>query len=181
MNIAPLQPDSIVFEDVSVQVRLNEQNTCTMAPGFNFQGVNFSCEVGHGNIEKNEGGDGPYAMLVSVRLQIDNASGNPAPYNVHVKVSGIFNWLEKSTEEIARKDLIVVNGASILYGAIREMVLSITSRSIAGALTLPSFNFLDNKPSETAITSTEGVAMVPKKTSPRKVRAVTKNKEKEEN
>ncbi len=44
-------------------------------------------------------------------------------------------------------DLIVVNGASMIYGSIREMISNVTSRSMAGPLLLPSLSFIDSKPS----------------------------------
>jgi preprotein translocase subunit SecB len=42
-----------------------------------------------------------------------------------------------------RRVLALVNGASLLYGTVREMVSSITSRSAHGPLLLPSLNFQD--------------------------------------
>jgi preprotein translocase subunit SecB len=156
MKVSPLQPESIVFDNVCVQVRFDQDNNCLTAPDFDFQGVNFNCDVGHGDIEVGDDVDQSQRMLVSIRVQVENQSGKLAPYKLDVKVSGIFKWLDTETEPILRKDLMVVNGAAILYGSVREMVLTITSRSIPGALTLPSFNFIDDKPSD-AVESELGV------------------------
>jgi preprotein translocase subunit SecB len=55
-----------------------------------------------------------------------------------------------------RRVRALVNGASLLYGAVREMVSTITSRSAHGPLLLPSLNFQDlasHKPDEVAPTA----------------------------
>ena len=62
------------------------------------------------------------------------------PYRGHVEMIGWFavseKWPEDKTEE-----LVKVNGASILYGAIREMLLTVTARSSHDAFMLPTMSF----------------------------------------
>lgn len=147
MQVAPLQPKGIVFEEVSIQVMLDEDNSPISTENFDFQSVRVNCEVGFADMEHQGDKSTDDSMLVSVRLNIPNDEGKKAPYKVNVAVTGIFKWLNKTTPRVERRDLTVVNGATILYGAIREMVLTVTSRSIPGSMLLPSFNFLDNKPS----------------------------------
>ena len=149
MNIAPLQPKGIVFQEVSVQANLDEHENPMPTENFDFSGVRISCEVGHGDVERADGEEleSSSSMLVSIKFSILNTEGKKAPYNVKVVATGIFTWIGKETAAEERRDLTVVNGASILFGAIREMVLNVTSRSMSGTMLLPSFNFLDNKPS----------------------------------
>ena len=147
MKVAPLQPKGIAFEEISIECARDEHGNPIPAVDFDFQNVRLQCEVGHADYEENSERPTGDSMLVSVRLKIENSEGKTAPYKMNVAVSGLFKWLPKDTGVEKRKDLIVVNGATILYGAIREMTLTVTSRSTSGPLLLPAVNFEDNRPS----------------------------------
>lgn len=147
MRVAPLQPKGIAFEEVSIQCARDANGNSVPAIDFDFQNVRLQCEVGHAEYEEDATAPTGDSMLVSVRLTIDNTVGKIAPYTVNVSVSGLFKWLNKEITGEKRKDLIVVNGATILYGSIREMTLSVTSRSASGPMLLPAVNFEDNRPS----------------------------------
>lgn len=163
MRIAPLQPEALVFEKINIETVLNEDGSPTLAPGFDFQGVNFGCSVEHGELNSTEPNsvDNDDTVLVRIDVQIDNHSGKPAPYAIRIVAVGIFHWLDKKVGAEERIDLIVVNGASMLYASARELVLSLTSRSVPGALLLPSFNFLDSKPSLAKVKTSEAPAQIP--------------------
>lgn len=147
MNIAPLQPRGIVFEEISIKVLPDENGDLVFAEQFDFSGVNIKCDVGHAGVENDEGVVSETTMLVGVNIFISNETGKKAPYSVHVSTKGFFEWVGQKNDPVEIRDLIVVNGASILYGVIREMVSNVTSRSAAGPLLLPSVSFIDNKPS----------------------------------
>ena len=147
MRVSPLQPKGHVFEEVSVQVQFDENSNPIPAIGFDFAGVRISCDVGHADVEEDDSAPSNDTMLVSLRFRILNEEGKKCPYKVTIAASGIFKWLTKETEQEKRRDLTVVNGATILYGAIREMVLTVTARSVSGQLLLPAVNFEDNRPS----------------------------------
>jgi len=147
MNIAPLQPRGIVFEEVSIKVVPDENNNLVLADQFDFGGVNIRCDVGHARISDDQSNISDSTMWVSVDIFLTNETGKKAPYSVHVGAKGAFEWVGKKNDPVETLDLIVVNGASILYGAIREMVSNVTSRGMAGPLLLPSLSFIDNKPS----------------------------------
>ena len=66
-----------------------------------------------------------------------------APYAIAVSVRGVVRMhltLEANQAE-ERRVRAMVNGVSLLYGVVREMVNTITSRSVHGLLLLPSMNF----------------------------------------
>nr|WP_281719944.1 protein-export chaperone SecB [Nitrosomonas nitrosa] len=84
----------------------------------------------------------PSSYGVMLRIVIENKSGKIAPYDIDVCVTGHFKISKKVPKE-QRENLITVNGCSMLYGAIREQVMTITSRSIHGTLVLPTVNFQD--------------------------------------
>jgi preprotein translocase subunit SecB len=82
---------------------------------------------------------------VKLTLRVRPKEGTQAPYNIQVSVRGIVRMhltqVQGQAEE--RRVRALVNGASLLYGAVREMVSTITSRSAHGPLLLPSLNFQD--------------------------------------
>jgi preprotein translocase subunit SecB len=95
---------------------------------------------------------------VKLTLRVGPKEDAQAPYNIQVSVRGIVRMhltqVDGQAEE--RRVRALVNGASLLYGAVREMVSTITSRSAHGPLLLPSLNFQDlasHKPDEVAPTA----------------------------
>jgi len=78
------------------------------------------------------------------QVQVD-LSSNPdftesAPYDLHFTAIGLFR-LDESFEHNNLERLIRVNGASVLYSAMREFVALFTSRAPWGAVKLPTVNF----------------------------------------
>jgi preprotein translocase subunit SecB len=65
---------------------------------------------------------------------------NPFLYDLEVIVIGIVEVRAELPEE-QKKQIAVVNGFSILYGAVREMVINLTCRSPYGPLTIPTITF----------------------------------------
>lgn len=68
-----------------------------------------------------------------------------APYRVEVAIRGVVRMhltqVAGQTEE--RRVLALVNGVSLLYGVVREMIANTTTRSVHGQMLLPSLNFSD--------------------------------------
>ena len=104
-----------------------------------FNNVEFSSEVALQ--------DGPQASHngrepVGLRLKINIKRGESKifPYEISIDIVGIFD-----ISALPEKDpiaLLLVNGTSMLYGALREMLLSITARCMHGQVMLPSVHFL---------------------------------------
>jgi preprotein translocase subunit SecB len=136
----------IVYKHVSV--RESENEAVHAALGFDFQGVKIRSKVGFAAKKGQE--KNPEDFLVDLGIAIENVEGKASPYSIDVRVLGVFRALPSLAIE-RREDLVAVNGASILYGVIREMVASLTSRFRAGPLTLPGMNFEDHAPSKGAI------------------------------
>jgi preprotein translocase subunit SecB len=143
MRPSPLQLRHVVYKKVSVAPRSSEESGAP-GEGFDFEGVNLRSKIGTALKEGQE--DDPRDYLVDLEIVIDNNLGKPTPYEIDVGVIGIFNVLPSLPKD-RREDLVTVNGASILYGVIRELVLNLTSRFPNGALTLPGMNFEDSAPS----------------------------------
>jgi preprotein translocase subunit SecB len=109
------------------------------AGSFDWQGVNIGIQTNH---ERRK--DGSHFLFL--RFIVDNEKGKQAPYVIDVRVMGRFDYVGPDPEDKAT-DLVVVNGLSILYGAIREMCTIVTARMPYGAICLPGANFMDHRPS----------------------------------
>ncbi|MCP5531972.1 MAG: protein-export chaperone SecB [Akkermansiaceae bacterium] len=66
------------------------------------------------------------------------------PYRGVIRAAGYFR-IAKAYPEQNRETLIKVTGASILYGACREMLANLTARSSHGMISLPSVSFIERK------------------------------------
>lgn len=79
-----------------------------------------------------------------IRLDVDIANPSAdlhAPYTGRLEFFGKFRLAAEIPED--RRLLMVSNhGASILYGAVREMVANLTARMPHGMITLPAMSFI---------------------------------------
>lgn len=82
---------------------------------------------------------------VRLTLRVAPKEENQAPYNVQIAVRGVvrMHLTQALNQAQERRMRARVNGISSLYGVVREMVSSITSRSAHGAMLLPSLSFAD--------------------------------------
>lgn len=150
MKASPVQLMQLMFKHVRVEMDPEHQAPQMINPltdVFTFEGVNLSSEVGIGEADMNHERGRVY--FVELRVAVDNVP-NPAsarqrfaPYKIDVAVEGLV-LIPKGAEELADpQDLAAVNGASMLWGAVREQVTTITSRMRAGPVVMPSMNFHD--------------------------------------
>ncbi|WP_143066166.1 protein-export chaperone SecB [Burkholderia cepacia] len=159
MELSPLQLVNFRFLKVLIEPATSPDignPLPRIETAFDFGGVQVQLELGHGHVDPvtpAANGEGeaveiqPYALTMGIRLL--GAEGKVAPYRIDVKCVGYFNILTKAfPDEARRQDVVVVNGASMLYGTIREMVSNITARSWHGELLLPSMNFGNDAPNK---------------------------------
>lgn len=108
---------------------------------------------------------------IKLTLRVGPKEDKQAPYQIQITVRGVVRMhLKLATGQAEeRRVRALVNGVSLLYGVVREMVSNITSRSTHGQLLLPSLNFADiasQKPEE--IASMQAPALASAKTKARK-------------
>lgn len=169
MKASPVQLMQLMFKHVRVDFDPEHQAPEVINPltsVFTFDGVSLSSEVGIGEADMNHERGRVY--FVELRAVVDNVP-NPkatnqrfAPYKIDVAVEGLI-LIPKGAEQVGDpEDLAAVNGASMLWGAIREQVTTITSRMRAGPVVMPSMNFHDLKKENGAPPEPAAAAVVTK-------------------
>ena len=182
MNISPVQLVHLTFHRISVETDAEHYAGATAdsvdAHGM-FDGVVVRTGATKRRIDKEDHRGIPY--FLTLRLLIDNDAdpSNPiqkfSPYKVDVEAGGVVIVAQGADALGDLEDLVTVNGLSLIWGAIREQVATLTSRMPAGTALLPSVNFLDmRKGAEADVASTSGREKSPDKaakTTPKRTRA----------
>jgi preprotein translocase subunit SecB len=137
VSSSPLQLKQIIFSKVEVEA---VDNDSAFDADFDFNGVVINTEIMTA-IKEGEEAD-PQNFIVALKYEIPNEEGQEkiAPYTIALEAQGWFE-LAPIYDVEKRKDMVTINGASMIVGAMREMVSQITGRSINGPLTLPSLRF----------------------------------------
>lgn len=151
MRTAPIQLSQISFRRVNVELdaaRVPEDGSVPQDVSFDFDGVNVATHVSFSPADESEAAG--TAFFLALRVVIDNqVSGEKdlrfSPYLVDIEAGAVVRALP-GTEDLGDvEDLVVVNGTSLLWSAIREQVSNLTARMPAGAVMLPTVNFHDLK------------------------------------
>jgi preprotein translocase subunit SecB len=154
MKRSPLQLKHLLFQKVFVDAavtNMEDENEAeeNEAIEFDFEGVSIDSNI---DIKcQDEASIEPSCYVVHYAFRINNEEGKKCPYLIECIVSGLFEVVGKVPKE-ERETFVKVNGTTLLFGAIREQIASITSRSINGMLLLPTVNFLDLKKPKPEIT-----------------------------
>jgi preprotein translocase subunit SecB len=82
---------------------------------------------------------------IKLTLRVAPKEDKQAPYNVQISVRGVvrMHLTQEVNQAEERRVRALVNGVSLLYGVVRELVSNITSRSANGGMLLPSLSFAD--------------------------------------
>ena len=143
MRASVIQLKQVVFQRIFVEVNEPvEGETPVDATGFDFRGARFNVALDAGPAP-GDSGDDPHSFVVALAIGLEQTDEKPVPYRVDVAALGLVE-VSDIIEVAKRRDLALVNGASLVYGAIRELVTTLTGRSVAGSLVLPTADFRDH-------------------------------------
>lgn len=152
MMPSPIQLLQLTFKRIAVEIDTRHappEAPNPMTTVFVFDGVSITTEVGLGEIDMAHE-RGPI-YLVSLRVLVDNqpADDEPnrkfSPYLIDIEAAGVV-LLPNGAEKLGPPaDLVTVNGAALLWSAIREQLLTLTSRMPVGPVMLPTVHFHDLK------------------------------------
>lgn len=82
--------------------------------------------------------------MIHLVLKASPKEGKPFPYTFSVGADAVLTYHGKR-DNSERQEFILVNGTSMLYSAVREVLFSLTFRFPVGPMMLPSANFIDLK------------------------------------
>lgn len=144
MQLSPLQLLEYTFDGVSVMPVEGYVADPAFSPGLVFFPGKLAMSADTGLALLAE--EASYSDFgVRLTLRVSPKEDAQAPYIIQVSVRGVvrMHLTQAAGQAEERRVRALVNGASLLYGAVREMVSTITSRSAHGPLLLPSLNFAD--------------------------------------
>jgi preprotein translocase subunit SecB len=97
----------------------------------------ISVELGHSDALSI-----PWVALLTVTVTVPE-EGPPPPYSVDMRAVGHFKWEGDAETDpgVPVERVVGINGASLLYSGIREMVAMITGRGPWGPMLLPTVDF----------------------------------------
>ncbi|MFS8083877.1 MAG: hypothetical protein ACMG51_10525 [Ginsengibacter sp.] len=133
MNPSPLTFLDLKFFRVKIETDFRSK---IKAEDFDFFGATLGWSVKHGR-EENDG-----SWWVAVGFVVSNENSEViCPYTIDVQALGSFSVSEKWAIE-KHEQLVYENGAALVYGAIRDMVSTVTARSLPGGIMLPTPTFV---------------------------------------
>lgn len=103
-----------------------------------FNQVEFSSEVQH--LEMKDEGSEKLKHGLALKLSVDRGENKNFPYAINLEVVGVFDASDLPAER--QVPLVLVNGASMLYSSLREVLLMLTQRCMHGPVMLPSVHFV---------------------------------------
>lgn len=136
MKRLPLRLRHYAFDDIALKTHFD-------APDADSVGADGSVEdetVVEVETEFLLNPDHPDDFMVVMTVRIGAPDRPTHGYSGHVSVRGVFTIGPKTAKE--RRDVFITNAApSMLYGAVREFVLTLSGRGPLGPLTLPPVEF----------------------------------------
>ena len=107
-----------------------------------------------------------FLLILTIELG-SNTPDQESPYTARLTVEGEFE-VSGTFKAGSPNDLVNVTGASMLYGACREMLANLTARSTHGMSTLPSVSFASAKRVTSSAAKKKTVKKAAKKSTKRK-------------
>jgi preprotein translocase subunit SecB len=99
----------------------------------------LNCQLEAGRDVEN-----PKRFQVLLRVKLGSTPEKKATYTGEFHAVGLFHVAETWPAD-KREDLLESNGAAVLYGAVRELVLNLTARGPWPPITLSAFSFVPAK------------------------------------
>lgn len=132
MRRVPLQLDGYVFTKLLVEA--NTDFDPEKQQDIGQSDIDFSMGIA---VSKDK--DNPNLYQIEIKIENLHSKTITLPYTIEAKVVGVFSVDPKFKHDDLDR-LVQINGASMLFGAAREQILTITGRGPFGSLKLPTIN-----------------------------------------
>ncbi len=129
MKSAPLQLDYSFPRKVFIETTVGEKEITT----------DFASNC---HLEFGQNKDNPRQWQVMLRVDFGGKDNLIATYKGNVEYVGFFTVSDEFPEDSMNR-LVTINGPSMLYGAIRELLHLLTGRGPHSPLILPTISFID--------------------------------------
>jgi preprotein translocase subunit SecB len=142
-NKSPLKLDFHFFPSLHIVANQN-LDPAELNSAEHFEDYDIETEV---NILRNE--NDPFNFQITLEIKYDNIELKKA-YEFELKIVGFFN-IDKNQKDDQFEKCVNILGPSILYGAAREFLLTITNRGPYPPVYLPTVSFvpaIDNSQEE---------------------------------
>jgi hypothetical protein len=150
MKTSPVQMLQLFFNNVSVEYDVQHAPKTLPNPltsVITLEGVGLTAEVS--TVEADTSHEHGQIYLVAMRLAVGNETEDEAssqvysPYKINIDAKALVLILKGAEKIDTPQNLAAVNGASLIWSAIRDQVLNLTSRMPAGPVMLPTVTFQD--------------------------------------
>lgn len=171
MKPSPVQLLQLVFDKVLVELDPNHAppEPYGLSAPFSFNGVILRTAVGFAELDGAPAD--AHLFEVSLELIVENKKSKEkkktqqfSPYLLHLKARCLVRLLKAASKLGPPQDLAAVNGAALIWSAMREQVAATTARMQAGQILLPTVHFQDlrtdlkangNQPAQDVLSSSE--------------------------
>lgn len=140
MQPSPLSLDHYQLVEVEIRPENGYEAKADVYP--DFDGADFESRIDFGS--RADQVDEVRQFTVRLFLTGKPKEGGIFPYRFDLGVQGFFT-VDPSVEPNKRIDFVLVNGAALLYGVLRDLLLTLTCRFENGPIMLPTVNFLNLK------------------------------------
>lgn len=142
MKLSPLQLKHYFLTDLSLETNPEttpdnyQLESREIYPDFDCDGLESKVELSADPEEK----DDPRKFMIHLAVEYKPVKGNIFPYKFKAKIIGFFEFSHDGELE-ERKRMVIINGTGILYGILRDKLLSLSSQFTFGAIMLPAADF----------------------------------------
>lgn len=156
MKPSPIQLQQLSFRRISIEADLDRENG---RDGDNFRAtdgelafedVSIATRVAHSKVDDAEG---DYFVLLHVIVKNAPEESDPSSrasvYSIDIEAGALIRVVEPIRARPDVLDIVIINGAALLWSAIREQVANLTARMPPGLATLPTVHFQDLKQATT--------------------------------
>lgn len=153
MKASPVQLVQLTFRKVCVE--LDERHCPSEPPNplmstFSFEGVTLKTNIGFGELKEATSENGTvyqidFELIVDNEVQEGAKQQRFSPYLVDVRVTALVRVPPGAEKLAPPEELGIVNGAALVWSALREQISNVTSRMPMGLVLLPTVHFHDLK------------------------------------
>jgi preprotein translocase subunit SecB len=134
MRASKLQLKHYFLDELSFKVKKNRKPV----PMIKLEPGQLHIEVGFGDRESKAG-----ERICELSISLDPHAKRSLPFDLRVSMLG---WFAVDSEDDFSESLFQTNAPSVLFSAARELIMTVTGRSILWSIMLPTVIFAPPKP-----------------------------------